>query len=304
MNTYDAVIIGAGSAGIAAAMTLGRSRRTTLLADAGAPRNAPAKAMHNFPGHDGQPPLEFRAEALEQALAYPDLSLKKAEVTGIVVDGLGFRVRFGDGDIAARRVLFATGLKDILPDFAVLKEEWGKKSFHCPYCHGYETGGQRVAVLGGDAHRFRLALLMSRHAGRLVWCPGQAPDVQQTAVLNKARVSVVASPLVDVERHGEALRLVFANGAHEDVDQVLVNNEQVPVNGLAEDLGLALNSSGLIRIDEFQKTSMPGVFAAGDCAHRETMPGPVSAVIMAGALGMLAGAMIDQDLLVADFGLD
>lgn len=303
LETYDAIIIGGGPAGLAAALTLGRSRRRVLVVDAGHPRNGPAHEMHNFPGFDGRSPADYRDAALKDALAYPTVSFRQGKVLDARPEQDGFVIDVDGRQLTTRRLLLAVGMSDRLPDFSILKEEWGKRAFHCPYCHGYETGGSVVAILGDDPHRMRVALLMARHAAKVVWLSNAELSAQDQDMLARANVIVMRTRLQDVERMSDRLLLRTNDGGSFEVDHVLVNNEQMPTSDLSKRLGCVLNDSGLVRVDQFQRTSVSGFYAAGDCAHVETVPWPMSSVLASSASGQLAGAMIDQDLLAADFNL-
>jgi thioredoxin reductase len=169
---YDAIIVGGGPAGLAAALTLGRSRRRVLLLDAGQGRNAPAAAVHNLLAHDGTPPQELRRIGHEQLGRYPTVEVREGAVHGgHALPEEGFRLELDGGDgVEARRLLLATGLADELPAIDGLAALWGRSAFHCPYCHGFEASGRRLAVLGAGPDRVRLALQLTRFSDDLVVC--------------------------------------------------------------------------------------------------------------------------------------
>jgi thioredoxin reductase len=303
----DAIIVGGGPAGLAAALTLGRGRRRVLLLDAGEGRNAPADAVHNLLAHDGTPPGELRRIGREQLARYPTVRLREARVERAhALDGRGFRLELAGGEAAAaRRLLLATGLADELPAIDGLAALWGRSAFHCPYCHGFEVSGRRLAVLGAGPERVRLALQLTRFTDDLVLCADGQPLERDLAGLLAANgVPVVEEPVTRFEGgDGRLERIVLEGGPPLDRDAVFIATSPRQRSELAAWLGCAVLADGCVEVDEFARTSVPGVYAAGDMAHRAALPRPFAAVSWASASGTLAGAMLDQDLLGADFRL-
>jgi thioredoxin reductase len=303
----DAVIVGGGPAGMAAALALGRVHRTVLMIDAGEGRNARADNVHNFLTRDGTPPAELRDLGREELDAYPTVRTGQGMVTDAhALVGGGFRLTLSDGGtVEARRLLLATGLADELAGPRGVEALWGRSAFHCPYCHGYECTGKQVAVLGAEPARVRLALQLSRFAAQVVLCTGGeplAPDSQATLAANG--VGVRCEAVVRLEgTDGRLEQIVFGSGPPLASDAVFVVNVPRQRCDLGGRLGCASFSDGCVQVNEFGRTSVPGVYAAGDMARRAGMPVPMAAVISAAASGALVGAVIDQDLLGADFGL-
>jgi thioredoxin reductase len=306
-HMYDAVITGGGPAGMAAALTLGRVHRTVLLIDAGEGRNARAGNVHNFLTRDGTPPAELRRLARQELAAYPAAQITTGTVTGAraLPEG-GFRLELSGGGTAdARRLLLATGLADELPGPRGVEALWGRSAFHCPYCHGYECTGKRVAVLGAEPARVRLALQLSRFAADVMLCTdGQVLDPALHTTLTSNGVGVRCETVTRLEgTDGRLERIVFEGAPPAERDAVFVVNVPRQRSGLAERLGCARFADGCVEVDEFCRTSVPGVYAAGDMARRATVPMPMAAVVGAAAAGTLAAGAVDQDLLSADFGL-
>lgn len=304
---FDVVIVGGGPAGMAAALTLGRAHRAVLLLDAGEGRNAPAGAVHNFLTRDGTPPSELRKLGREELSAYPSVQIRAETVTGVsVADEGGFDLAVSDGGTAnARRLLLATGLADGLPGPRGVAALWGRSAFHCPYCHGYECTGKPVAVIGAEPARVRLALQLSRFAADVALCTGGEPlDPASRAKLESNGVTVRCEAIVRLEATGDRLeQIVFESGRPLARDAVFVVNVPRQRSDLAVRLGCTSFADGCVEVNEFGQTSVPGVYAAGDMARRATVPMPLAAVISAAAAGTVAGAVIDQDLLCADFDL-
>ncbi|MGW4425130.1 NAD(P)/FAD-dependent oxidoreductase [Streptosporangium sp. NPDC004631] len=304
---FDVVIVGGGPAGMAAALALGRVHRTVLLIDTGEGRNAAADNVHNFLTRDGTPPAELRRLGREELVAYRTVQTRTEMVTDArVLDGDGFQLDLSDGGTAAaRRLLLATGLADELPGPRGVEALWGRSAFHCPYCHGYECTGKQVAVLGTDQARIRLALQLSRFAADVVLCTGGRPlDPAAQAALASHGVAVRCETIARLEGTGGRLeQIVFENGPSLARDAVFVVNVPRQRSDLADRLGCATFTDGCVEVNEFGQTSVPGVYAAGDMARRSGVPMPMAAVIAAAASGTVAAAVIDQDLLCADFGL-
>ncbi|MFW6695031.1 NAD(P)/FAD-dependent oxidoreductase [Streptomyces sp. MAR4 CNX-425] len=304
---YDVIIVGGGPAGLAAALTLGRSRRRTLVLDAGEGRNAPAAAVHNFLTRDGTPPAELRRLAHRELAAYPGVELRHAAAADVTRTGDGaFTVAQADGGTAgARRLLLATGVVDELPDVPGLAPLWGRSALHCPYCHGFEVSGRRVAVLGAGPGHVRLALHLLHFTADVALLTGAAPLAAGHRDLLAAHgVAVRAEPVARLEGDGGRLeRIRFEGGAPLARDAVFVGGTPRERSGLPEKLGCAPLPDTLTEVDEFGRTSVAGVYAAGDMAHRATLPTPVAAVAAAAAAGTVAGAALDQDLLSEEYGL-
>jgi thioredoxin reductase len=302
---YDAVIVGGGPAGMAAALTLGRVHRPVLLIDAGEGRNAAAENVHNFLTRDGTPPADLRELGRAELAAYPAIRTATGTATdaGELADG-GFQVLLADGaTVTARRLLLATGLADDLPGPPGAAALWGRSAFHCPYCHGHECTGRRVAVLGAEPARVRLALQLSRFAADVALCTDGRPlDPRARVVLAANGVAVRHEGVARLDgADGRLRRLVFADGPPLERDAVFVLNVPRQRSDLSARLGCASFADGCVEVDEFGRTSVPGLYAAGDMARRATVPAPMAAVVVAAASGTIAAAVIDQDLLDADF---
>lgn len=266
---YDAVVIGGGSAGLQAALTLGRVHRRTLLLDAGRYRNDPAHHMHNFLGHDGTPPDELRAAARKDLAAYDTVGVRDAAVASVGRDRDGFRVVLGDEEVTARGLVLATGVRDTLPDVPGLAGLFGDVVAHCPFCHGHEFAGRRVAVLGEPGH---LAGLMG-------------PVAASVEGVDPATVA-------RLERTADGLRVVRTDGSTEEYGGMFVATTLTQAAPFAEQLGLAMLPSGCVEVDVMGRTSVPGVHAAGDMAHHRDLGMPMASVLTAAASGLVAGAAL------------
>lgn len=303
---YDVVVIGGGPAGLQAALTLGRMHRTVLVVDSGEYRNAPADALHNFVTRDGMTPAEFRAAAHDDLAAYSTVTLSQATVTWVKASSDDdFRIELADGTaVGARRLVLATGVRDTLPDKPGLDQLFGTVAAHCPYCHGHEYAGKHVAVLGSALHTAQVALLVSRIASRLtILIDGGEPDEQTTALLARSGLRVEPREVTAFEPSDDGAVVRFADGGSEQIGGLFVATTWAQSAPFATDLGLDLLPSGCIEIDPMGRTSLPGVYAAGDLAHVAALPMPMSSVLNAAAAGQVAASALDRDLLVLDHGL-
>lgn len=308
---YDVVVVGGGPAGLQAALTLGRMHRRTLLLDSGEYRNAPAEHMHNFVTHDGTPPAEFRAAARAELAAYATVTIRETAASAVVPDGAGFRVELGAAPdaggarepevLAARAMVLATGMRDTLPAIPGLEPLFGTVAAVCPYCHGHELSGKHVAVLGSGPHVARVAFLLERIASRLtVLTDGADLEPGIRAQLDGAGVAVRPEPVKELSRSTTGATVSFAEGPAEEVGGIFVAAEFAQRAPFAEQLGLRMLASGAVEIDATGRTSVPGVFAAGDMAHTAALPMPMASVLTAASSGLVAAASLDGDLLTRD----
>ena len=213
---FDACVVGAGMAGLSAALMLGRARRATLVADAGTGRNAAARAVHGVLGHDGTPPEQLCALARQQAASYPDVTVAASPVTQVAGKTDAFEIVLADGQCyGARRVLLATGIADELPPIEGLRPLWGRTVVHCPYCHGWELRGQPLAFLilrPADVFLgLKLTQLSSDVVGLLNGAPDPPPAEQE--MLREAGITLRAEPIARLARDGDRLRqVIFTDG--------------------------------------------------------------------------------------------
>jgi thioredoxin reductase len=297
---YDVIVIGGGPAGLSAALVLGRQRRRVLVVDSGAPRNAPASEMHMYLGRDGAPPAGLLADGRVEATAYPTVELREGRVVRAAGEAGAFRVDLADGTVAeAARLLLATGQVDEPADVPGLAERWGRSVFHCPFCHGYESSGKTLAVIGGEVPQVMLgAYLADRYSDDVVVCTHGPHDLpaETTALLAARGIAVRTTPLAGIEGDLGALRLRFADGAVLDREAIFHRAPTRQHAGLAAALGCELLPDGCVRVDELGRTTVPGVAAAGDMARLEAVPDALTLVATGAADGVRAAVWMEQDL--------
>jgi thioredoxin reductase len=300
MPEFDVIIIGGSYAGLSAAMALGRSRRRVLILDTGRPCNRQTPHSHNFLTQDGATPAALRAQALAQVLHYPTIQLRSDEALTTTPVTDGFRIETtAAGPLTAKKLLLATGIVDLMPPIPGFAECWGISVLHCPYCHGYEVGDQRLGVLGNGDLGFELARLLHNWSAQLtLFTNGPAtltPEQQQS--LTRQGIAIVEVPVAAfVHEQGHLQALVLANGTRQALDAVFAHVPFRLPGTLAQQLGCALTEAGHIQVDDFQHTSVPGVFAAGDATT------PMRALAAAIAAGSKAGAFLNKELIVESFG--
>lgn len=293
---YDVVIAGGGPGGLAAALTLGRSRKRVLLCDSGPRRNAAATHVHNFLTRDGTPPGEMRRIGREQLTAYPSVEVRDVPVESISGVRGAFQVGLTSGVVQARRVLLCTGMIDQLPAMGGFAELWGHAIFQCPYCHGWEVQDRRWGLLVGaaDAETFLpFALLLRGWTSDLVLFTAGTVDLEAEAIskLRDAGIRIETDPvrrLVARERRLEAVEL--STGVTVPCEVLFTHPPQRQVE-LVQALGVELDEHGFVHIDEQKcETSIPGIYAAGDLTTRG------QTAIFAAAAGARAAAMINVEL--------
>lgn len=296
----DIIVIGGSFAGQAAALQIARARRRVLVIDAGRPRNRFASASHGFLGQDGVPPAAIFLKAREQLLEYPTARFVPGEVVGAVATGDGFTLALANGEREeARRLVLATGVADILPDVPGLKERWGETVLHCPYCHGYEVGGQKLGVLATSPLSLHQAMLIPDWGPTTFFTNGRIElDAEQTKTLEKRGVVIEEGRVQSLVGEGPQLDGVqLADGRVIEISALFVGTRIRMASPVVEQLGCAFEEGPVgpvLQVDEMKQTSVPGVFAAGDATslmHNATL---------AAAAGVMAGVAAHRSLIFSD----
>ncbi len=276
-----------------------------LVADDGKPRNGPSAAVHGFLSRDGTAPPELRGIARDQLGAYPSVEIRDVEITTALPVDEGFEVTTRSGQQQrARALLLAMGQYDDLPAIGGLAEMFGRGVYHCPYCHGFEARDLPLAVLGNDRFATPLALhLRMRISDDVVLCTNgpAALATDQRSTLKRCGVTVREDSVVRVEGHKDAFeRVVFASGDKLARGALFVRAPLRQHSSLAAMLGCEQRDDGTVKINDFHRTTVRGVYAAGDMTRPESYPVPLGQAIVAAAEGATAAIWLDQELLAAD----
>lgn len=297
---YDCVIVGGGTAGLSAALTLGRARRRVLVCDRGNPRNAPASEAHTFFTRDGTNPLELLKIGREQLKPYKTVEFLSLGVREIKKTGTRFEVVFDAGTSKkSRKILLAFGVIDEFPPIKNFTEFWGKSVFHCPFCHGFEVRDQPLAVVGRGETGVDMAALLKSWSKDLVLCTDGEADLSadQRKLLEKHKVTVREEKIAGFEGKGGQLeQIVFETGEKLARSGILIRLKQKLRSNLAEKLGCELNEGGMIKVaDLFNQTSVVGVYAAGDITSS------MQSIAVAVSQGSIAAAGVNHALGKEDF---
>lgn len=296
---YDVIIVGGSYAGLSAAMALGRSLKSVLVIDSGKPCNVATPHSHNFLTQDGATPAAIAATGKQQVQQYSTVEF----YDGLAVKGIsvqeGFEIVTGTGDVLlAKKLIFATGIKDIFPDIKGFQAAWGKSVIHCPYCHGYEFRHKRTGIMANGEMGFHLAALVNNLSPHItVFTNGPAEFKPEQAAKLKARnIPVVSTPVTAItQQNGHLSAVTLADDTIIELDALYarVLFEQhcpIPVS-----LGCALNEQGYLQVDSMQRTTIPGVFACGD--NSSFMRSVANAV----ATGNFTGAVVNRELTEEQF---
>jgi len=295
---YDVIVVGAGSAGLSAALTLGRCRRRVLVADGGAPRNAPSGGVHGFLSRDGIEPAELLRLGREQLRPYPTVAVHKLKITSLTKQLDGFRAAgvTAQGHAwagTARRILLATGVDDRLPPLPGFRELWGSGVLHCPYCHGYEVREQPLAVYGQGKTVVGLALLLTNWSPDLVVVTDGPGHLTRHARqrLRRHHIEVREEPIARLVGGPQGLHCVeFKDGTYLERKALFLHAAQEQRSSLAAELGARITGKGAVWVDKNSQTTVTGLYAAGD-----TAPGQQQ-VLVAAAAGAKAAICLNEGL--------
>lgn len=295
---YDVIVIGGGPAGLSAALLLGRACRSVLVIDSGEPRNHAARQVNGYLGVEGARPQDHRARGHQQLAGYGVVC-----VTDRVVDAERvpdellvtiYRVNCVSGtNYIARKLLFATGVRDHLPEIRGLADCYGISVHHCPYCDGWEHRGQRLLALGATIETARgLAQLLLGWSTRISLLtnghPLTAADQQSCQQLGIQHQEQRLQTLVHED--GKLRQVIFENQTSLDADALFFASGSEPASDVPRRLGCMTKEKGHVETTSKQATSVPGIFLAGDA------DGDVQFAIVAAGEGATAATAINKEL--------
>ena len=292
---YDAIIAGGSYAGLATAMALGRALRKVLVIDSGNPCNQQTPHSHNFLTNDGKTPKEIAGIARQQVQQYKTVDFLSAFVTSGRKTESGFVVETESNEtFAAKKLVFATGIKDSMPDIPGFAECWGISVLHCPYCHGYEVRQQKTVILANGNDAVELATLISNWTDDLtVYTNGKSTlSEQQEQKLQQHNIHINENEIEKLEhRNGYVERILLKDGFNATVKAIYARLPFVQHSSVPQMLGCELTPEGYIKTDPAQRTTVPGIFACGDNTTR------MRTVANAVAMGTTTGMMLNKELI-------
>lgn len=291
----DAIVVGGGPAGLAAALWLARYRRKVTVVDGGQYRNRWTEQAHGYLGLDPITPLELRERGRRDLLRYPTAALREGTVTAAMKLDEGFSVTVDDEPMLAHRLLLATGVRDRFPDVDNFFDHYGRSVFHCPACDGYEARERDVVALGWKPHVAGFALELLDWARSVTVVTGAGPfqgDPRHRDALKRNGVRLIEDDATALLGDPGALEGVrIGSGEVVPAQLVFFSIGHEPASPLAQDLGCRMVEGGeCVWVDEHGETSVPGVYAAGDMT-----PG-TQLVQIAAAKGVTAGVACAMSL--------
>jgi thioredoxin reductase len=292
---YDVVIVGAGPAGLSAALVLGRCRRKVLVCDNGHPRNEASHAMHGYLTRDGMPPLEFLRLAREELRPYTTVEVRDVTVTDARCENSRFVTTIETGEqVESLKLLIATGVRDCVPAIAGISNLYGRSVFHCPYCDGWEVRDQPLAVYGKGEKGYGLSLELTAWSSDILLCTDGRSELEPRQIERLARngITVREEKVLRLEGHdGRLQRIVFEGIEPVDRSALFFTTGQYQQSPLAIQLGCVFNDKGTVRTGKYESTHLRGLYVAGDASRA------VQWVVVAAAEGAEAAFAINTDLI-------
>ena len=290
----DVVIVGGGPAGLSAALMLGRCRRRVMVCDAGLPRNAASKAVHGFLTRDGIPPVELLCLGRSEISRY-DVGFRQVRVVSVCREETGlFAVDLADQTrLICRKLLLATGVRDVLPPLNGISEFYGASVFHCPYCDAWEVRDQPIALYARRSQGVGEAIALTRWSSSVILCTDGRSGIDEHGRARLARngVSLREQKIDRLEGAGSQLeRIVFRDNSSIECRALFFNTGQYQRSDLAEVLGCTFTRKGVVHTDRLGNTNIPGLYVVGDASRDAQF------VMVAASEGLKAAVAINQVL--------
>ncbi len=298
-NEFEVIIIGGSYSGLSAAMALGRSLRKTLIIDSGKPCNRQTPHSHNFLTQDGSTPQEISTIAKQQVLSYDTIRFyEELAISGKKI-AEGYEVTTSNQDVfRAKKLVFASGIKDLMPNIKGFSECWGISVVHCPYCHGYEIRNKKTAIIANGERAFHIASLVNNLTKDITILTSGKKDFDdnQLLKLKSHNITVIENEVLEIEhKEGQLETIIFKDGskAHFECAYASIPFEQS--SKIPEELGCKLTEHGHIEVDFMHKTTQDGIFACGD---NSSMMRSVATAVYG---GNITGAVINSELTKENF---
>lgn len=301
---FDVIIIGGSYSGLAAGLALGRALKKVLIIDSGKPCNSQTPHSHNFITQDGKTPKEISMLARMQVEKYDTVHF----FDGLAVSGTktanGFEIQAVSevsklqATFAGKKLIFATGIKDIMPAMEGHAECWGISVIHCPYCHGYEVRDEATGILSNGDTGFELSTLISNWTRQLtLFTNGKSTlNIGQSARLSEHNITVVEKEIQKFEHDNGHLRnIIFKDGSRFPLKALYAHTPFEQHCSIPQTLGCEMTEEGYIKVDAFQKTSVPGIYACGDNTMR------MRSIALVVAMGTMAGIVASREIIFEEF---
>ena len=295
---YDVVIVGGSAAGLSAALVLGRSRRNVLVCDTNQPRNGFSPTSHSVYTRDGTPTTDLvsigRAQLEPYAVEFRSVAATQVQRA----DPRTFLALLANGQqVRSRRVLLATGVRDVLPALSGIEQFWGTSVVHCPYCHGWEVRDQPIALLSAHQSSVSFSYLLQQWSHDLVLCTngfGKLTASERDRIMS-LDIRIYEQPIARLEGQQTQLESIrFVDGTLLKRQALFIHTDQEPQSRLAHDLGCKIGEGGIVVVDDQGQTSVAGIYAAGDIMRQNQQ------IIFAAADGARAAMAINQSLVYED----
>ena len=296
---FEVIIIGGSYAGLSAAMSLGRSLRKVLIIDSGLPCNRQTPHSHNFITQDGVKPAEIAKKAKAEVLKYDTVSfLEDLAVRARKVED-SFIINTQSGkEFAAKKIIIASGIKDIMPEIKGFAECWGISVVHCPYCHGYEFRNKNTGIIANAARGFHLASMVNNLTDKVTLLTNGKADFteEQTSKINNRDIEIIETSITElIHENGNVKQVLFSDGSRKRFDALYAALPFTQHSDIAASLGCEFTELGYIKVSPMQETNVAGVFACGD--NSNIMRSVANAVYT----GSFTGAVINGKLVEEQF---
>jgi len=299
LQQFDVIIIGGSYSGLAAGMALGRALRKVLIIDSGKPCNAQTPRSHNFLTRDGETPAGIAKLGRKQVQEYSSVTFFDGMAIRAAKMNNGFEIGVSSGEtFSAKKVIFATGIRDMLPAIDGLAACWGISVLHCPFCHGYEVKNEKTGIVGNGTQAYELVMLISNWTNDLTIFTNGATEFtrEQRLKLANRKIEVIEKPITKLEHENGYIRnILFSDNARTPLTAAYIRSPFRQACSLPEFLGCTLTEEGYIKVDSSQATNVPGILAIGDNASK------IRTVANAIATGTTAGISVTRQLITEQF---